>query len=316
MADNKDLIAFGPIPSRRLGKSLGINNIPPKICTYSCVYCQVGLTRNMSRERKSFYGSATVVGAVIEKIREAHENGEEIDYLTFAPDGEPTLDRDLGEEIKELRETGMRVAVITNSSLIGDKSVRKDLSGADWVSLKVDSVLENVWRRVDRPHRALSLENISEGIAEFTSSFKGFLATETMLISGINDTEESIEATASFISGISPDRSYISVPTRPPALKKCRGGDEAAVNRAYQVFTEKGVRAEILTGYEGNEFAFTGDVKRDILSITSVHPMKKEAVEGVLAKAGAGWPAVEELLKDGSLLRVNYKGEDFFLRKI
>jgi wyosine [tRNA(Phe)-imidazoG37] synthetase (radical SAM superfamily) len=106
------------------------------------------------------------------------------------------------------------------------------------------------------------------------------------------------------------------VPTRPPALKKCRGGDEAAVNRAYQVFTEKGVRAEILTGYEGNEFAFTGDVKRDILSITSVHPMKKEAVEGVLAKAGAGWPAVEELLKDGSLLRVNYKGEDFFLRKI
>jgi wyosine [tRNA(Phe)-imidazoG37] synthetase (radical SAM superfamily) len=116
MVNNMEMIAFGPVPSRRLGHSLGINNIPPKICTYSCVYCQVGRTINMQVKRKSFYKPEEVIHEVVKKIREAKNIGEPVDYLTFVPDGEPTLDVNLGNEIELLKTLGIKIAVITNSS--------------------------------------------------------------------------------------------------------------------------------------------------------------------------------------------------------
>ena len=140
MVNKVKLIAFGPVPSRRLGHSMGINNIPPKICTYSCVYCQVGRTINMQVERKSFYKPEEVVQGVETKIREAKERGEPVDYLTFVPDGEPTLDINLGNEIELLKPLGIKIAVISNASLIWQEQVRDDLRKADWVSLKVASM--------------------------------------------------------------------------------------------------------------------------------------------------------------------------------
>jgi len=106
-----DEIAFGPVPSRRLGRSMGINNIPPKICTYSCIYCQLGRTLKMQVERKKFYDVEEVVEDVKNKVKEAEKAGEHIDYLTFVPDGEPTLDINIGEEINELRQMGIKIAV-------------------------------------------------------------------------------------------------------------------------------------------------------------------------------------------------------------
>jgi wyosine [tRNA(Phe)-imidazoG37] synthetase (radical SAM superfamily) len=106
--------AFGPVPSRRLGRSLGINNIPPKACTYSCVYCQVGRTSEMQVERRSFYDPEEVVQDVWDRVQRSTEAGETIDYLTFVPDGEPTLDVHLGREIELLKPLGIPIAVITN----------------------------------------------------------------------------------------------------------------------------------------------------------------------------------------------------------
>ncbi|MCK4851568.1 MAG: radical SAM protein [Candidatus Omnitrophica bacterium] len=315
MENTSELIAFGPIPSRRLGQSLGINNIPPKSCTYSCVYCQVGRTRDMPVDRKEFYQPKEILREVKKKISEAGSKGEVIDYLSFVPDGEPTLDINLGREIDMLRPSGIRIAVITNASLIWEKPVRDDLCRADWVSVKIDAVSENAWRGTNRPYRSLKLENILRGISEFSLIFKGTLTTETMLIQGVNDGEEEIKSIAGFISGINAARSYISVPTRPPAEQGVRPADEDAVNRAYQLFIEKGIDTECLTGYEGNAFAFTGDIKRDLLSITAVHPMRKEAVAGLLDKADAGWDIVENLIKKGDLLKVRYRGRDFYVRK-
>ncbi|MGD9237213.1 MAG: radical SAM protein, partial [Desulfobacterales bacterium] len=136
------MIAFGPVPSRRLGRSLGINNIPAKICTYSCVYCQVGKTTRMQIERAPFYRPEEIFRDVENKIEQAQRKGESIDYLTFVPDGEPTLDANLGQEIELLKSLGPKVAVITNGSLIWRKDVRSALAKADWVSFKIDSLTE------------------------------------------------------------------------------------------------------------------------------------------------------------------------------
>ncbi len=316
MENTSELIAFGPVPSRRLGQSLGINNIPPKSCTYSCIYCQVGRTHDMTIERKEFYRVDEILREVGEKISKARDKGETIDFLTFVPDGEPTLDINLGREIEKLKPFGIKIAVITNASLVWERSAGDDLCRADWVSVKIDAVSENIWRKINRPHKSLKLDNILRGISEFSDMFKGTLATETMLVQGVNDGEEEIKRTADFISGLKSPKSYVSIPTRPPAEKEVKPPDENAINRAYQLFVERGIDTEYLIGYEGNAFAFTGDVKRDLLSITSVHPMKEEALGKFLNKAGADWDIVESLIKKGELLKVRYRRQNFYVRKI
>jgi wyosine [tRNA(Phe)-imidazoG37] synthetase (radical SAM superfamily) len=126
------MMTFGPVPSRRLGRSLGINNIPHKTCTYSCVYCQVGRTRRFQLERAEFYEPEAIAREVRKRTAKLRELGEGIDYLTFVPDGEPTLDLNLASTIELLKPLGIRVAVITNGSLLGREDVRATLMGADW----------------------------------------------------------------------------------------------------------------------------------------------------------------------------------------
>jgi len=316
MENTSELIAFGPVPSRRLGQSLGINNIPPKSCSYSCIYCQVGRTQDMTMDRKELYDVDHLLLEVGKKISKASGNKENIDYLTFVPDGEPTLDINLGREIEILKPFGIKIAIITNASLIWKKSVRDDLCRADWVSVKIDAVSEDIWHKINRPHKSLKLDTILKGISEFSDMFKGTLATETMLVENVNDGEEEIKRIADFISGLKSPKGYISIPTRLPAEKEVKPSDENAINRAYQIFVEKDIDTEYLIGYEGNDFAFTGDVKQDILSITSVHPMKEEAVVEFLNKAKTDWDIVETLISEGNLRRVRYRDQNFYVRKI
>jgi wyosine [tRNA(Phe)-imidazoG37] synthetase (radical SAM superfamily) len=310
------VIAFGPVPSRRLGRSLGINNIPPKICAYSCVYCQLGRTPKMQVDRCPFYEPEEIVSAVGNKVARTREAGESVDYLTFVPDGEPTLDIHLGREIELLKQLHLPVAVITNASLIGRRDVREDLMGADWASLKVDAVEEAVWRRIDRPHGSLELSSILEGALVFAREYRGELMTETMLVAGVNDGEEQLQALAGFLARLQPDRAYLSIPTRPPAESWAQAPHEQVVNRAYHVLEKKVQQVEYLIGYEGNAFAFTGDVKEDLLSITAVHPMRQDAVSDYLARAGAAWLAVHQLVAQGELVEVEHGSHTFYLRKL
>ena len=270
----------------------------------------------MMIERKEFYRADEILREVGEKISKAGDKGETIDYLTFVPDGEPTLDIHLGREIEMLKPFGIKIAVITNASLVWEEPVRDDLCRADWVSVKIDAVSEDIWRKVNRPHKSLKLDNILRGISEFSDLFKGTLATETMLVQDVNDGEEEVKRIADFISGLKSPKSYVSIPTRPPAEKEVKPSDENAINRAYQLFVEQGIDTEYLIGYEGNAFAFTGDVKRDLLSITSVHPMKEEAVVELLNKAKTDWNIVESLMSEGELLKVRYRDQSFYVRKI
>ena len=308
--------AFGPVPSRRLGRSLGVNNIPPKVCTYSCVYCQLGRTIKMQVERRAFYQPEEILRDVEEKVRNAREVGESIDYLTFVPDGEPTLDVGLGQEIELLKPLGINIAVITNASLIWREDVKEDLMRADWVSLKVDSVSEDVWRRINRPHRALQLASILEGMLEFAKAYEGELATETMLVEGVNDGDEHVREVADFLAELKPAKAYLSIPTRPPAEEWAQPPNEKVINRAYQILGDRVDHVEYLIGYEGNAFAFTGNVEEDLLSITAVHPMREEAVKEFLARAKADWSIVRKLLKQGRLVEAEYEGSKFYIRRL
>lgn len=310
------MLAFGPIPSRRLGRSLGINNIPPKTCTYSCVYCQVGRTIDMEVEPRAFYQPGELVTQVREKVGEAKHAGEQIDYLTFVPDGEPTLDVQLGEEIEALRSLGIKIAVISNASLLWREDVRAGLLRADWVSVKVDSVDPRTWRRINRPHSRLQLERILAGIRAFADGFAGELCTETMLVQGLNDSEGAAQGVADFLSTVQPQIAYVSIPTRPPTEEWARPPAEGAINQFYQVLGKSLNRAEYLIGYEGNAFAATGDVEEDLLSITAVHPMREEAVDRFLARAGADWSVVETLLSQGKLTVTEYQDNRYFMRRL
>ena len=313
-----ETIAFGPVPSRRLGKSLGVNNVPAKTCSYSCIYCQLGKTIKTTMDRRAYYKPEDVFNEVKQKVDKVALKNERIDYLTFVPDGEPTLDINIGEEISLLRRIRMPIAVITNASLLWLKGVKEDLLEADFVSLKVDAVSENLWRRINRPHKGLRLNMILEGIREFAEEFKGTVVSETMLIDGI-DYRGEFESIAQFLDELENlDKAYIAIPTRPPTEKWVRPANEGAVNATFQVFSEKlgAERVEYLMGYEGNAFAFTGNVEEDLLSITAVHPMRKDAVEEFLRKANADWHFIEEFMREDKLVELEYEGKRYYMRKL
>ena len=307
-------IAFGPVPSRRLGMSLGVNNIPDKVCTYACVYCQIGRTLKMEVEPREFYPPEFVVKSVVEKL-EAIKKAP--DYITFVPDGEPTLDINLEKEIEGLRNnvSNIRIAVITNSSLLWREDVRVRIINADYVSLKVDSCSEHLWKKIDRPHKSLKLEKILEGIRGFTREFSGTLVTETMLIGGVDYSEE-FEKLGKFLSEINPDITYIAVPTRPPWESWVRQPSPENIARAYDLLTSYGLKVEYLIGYEGNQFVNSGNIEEDILAITSVHPMRRDAVEKMLKNTNASWKLIEKLLTEKKLIMVTYGGQQFFIRNM
>ena len=309
-------IAFGPVPSRRLGRSLGVNNIPPKICTYSCVYCQVGNTADMEVSRRPFYEPADILRATKSKYDAAIGQGEGIDYITFVPDGEPTLDGRLGETIDLLHSIGAEIGVISNASLISQQSTRDDLARADWVSLKVDAVNEKTWRKINRPHVKLRLLSIQEGMIEFANAFRGQLVTETMLVRGMNDTAKQVTEVAAFIARLQPAISYLSVPTRPPAETWVQIPDMDTLSNAYHILMEQADTVEFLIEYEGNEFAYTGNVEEDLLSIVSVHPMRQDAVDDFLRKAGATGSLIAALLHRRRLVKLEHGGHTFYMASI
>lgn len=310
------MMVFGPIPSRRLGRSLGVNNIPPKVCSYSCVYCQIGLTDSMSLQRKEFYSPDEIFREVSDKVKTLYDSGEKIDYITFVPDGEPTLDINLGKEIALLKTLGIKIAVITNSSLLWDDAVRKDLMQTDWVSVKVDTVEEKIWNKINRPSGKLSLQKIVSGIEAFSKEFEGVLVTETMLVKGINDEIDSIESTAEFIKEINSDKAYILIPVRPPAEEFVEPPSEENLNAAYQIFSSSINNVELLAYSEGTDFGYSSDAEKELLSILAVHPMTKNAVELFLKKAGSGWDIIEELINNKILREVQYAGKKFFVKNI
>ena len=310
-------LAFGPVPSRRLGQSLGINNIFAKHCSYSCLYCQLGRTNKLTTTRRSYYSSQQILDSVEVKIAQASLNKEHIDYLAFVCDGEPTLDNNLGESIQLLKDHfSLPVAVITNGSLLDQPDVCEDLYFADYVSVKVDSVNPLVWKMVDRPHGKLEHDKILKGLLDFSAEYNGKLVTETMLLNRLNTKEEDAILLGEFLQKIAPSICYLSIPTRPPAEENVVLPTEDELFLFYNKLDSFNLHVELLTGYEGNSFASTSDAESDILSIASVHPIRTEAVLQLLKKTGEDWTLIASLLSDHKLKKITYQGQDYYLTVI
>jgi wyosine [tRNA(Phe)-imidazoG37] synthetase (radical SAM superfamily) len=306
---------FGPIPSRRLGKSLGINNIPHKICTYSCIYCQIGKAIKMQATRQEFYKPDELVNEVKFILGNLRNSMEYPDYVTLVPDGEPTLDIHLGELVEKLKKTGIPVAVITNASLMNLKDVQDELLKADYVSVKIDTINKKTWRKINKPYKTLKLDDILYGIPSFGKRFRGKLVTETMLIKGINDTSDEFEAIADYIKTIRHHTAYLAIPTRPPAFKAAVPVDESKINEVYQIFSGKLASVELLTGYEGNAFSSSGNPEEDILSITAVHPMREDAVKELLNKNNTSFNLIHKLMEKNLIRKIIFNGKNYYLRK-
>ena len=309
------MLAYGPVPSRRLGRSLGINNIPFKHCSYACVYCQLGYTLDRRLARRAFYAPEEILEAVAEKVAAAADKGERIDYLTFVPDGEPTLDINLGNTARMLRRFKIPVAILTNGSLLQRADVRKDLQAFDWVSLKVDAATEECWKKVDRPSPELDFREHLQGLSRFGKVFRNHLCTETMLIEGYNDTPAEWEKIGQILGELDPLVAYIGIPTRPPALPGVQGPREEVLAGAYETLPRFCRRVELLTGYEGDALSRTGDPRVDLWSITMVHPVREEAALKFLSVLGKPGETLSEMVEQGKLKRVLWKGIAYYIGK-
>jgi wyosine [tRNA(Phe)-imidazoG37] synthetase (radical SAM superfamily) len=310
------VIAFGPVPSRRLGQSLGVNHIPSKVCSYSCVYCQVGPTLRMRATRRTFLPSSQIAAAVMQRVDDCRASGEPIDYITFVPDGEPTLDADLGAHIRMLAPADVPIAVITNASLLWMPEVRADLALADLVSVKVDTTQPETWHRINRPHGELDLERILDGIRAFAREYPGELISETMLVGSINDDAESVGGVADFLADIAPACAYLGIPTRPPTGPDVVPPSNLGLVRAHEIMKARLKRVELLPMHENGTFATMEDPVAGLLGILAVHPMREAAVLKYLNDARADSRRLNELIGNGRVDRVDYLGETFIVRRV
>lgn len=309
------MITFGPIPSRRLGKSLGINNIvSPKTCSYGCIYCQVGKTLKKSVVRRSFFEPELIYNKAVQHL-ESLDRNDYPDYLTFVSNGEPVLDINIGKSIVLLKKLGIPVAVITNASLLYDKSAREDLYMADWISLKMDASENRTWQKINRPSTKLKYRKHIDSILLFADEYKGKLHTETMIVDGLNDTIKNFSELAKIIKIINPLKAYLSVPTRPPAEPNVKAPGIEKLNLAWQFYTRMNINTEFLTAFEGTETGFTGNIYEDILNITSVHPLREDSLLQLLEKDDASFSVVESLICQKLIKSVFYEGQRFYLRE-
>lgn len=266
---------FGPVPSRRLGLSLGISPIPPKHCNYSCVYCQLGRTGHMTNARADYFP----VDEMIDEFVEYLNRNIEFDVVTIVGEGEPTLFLSLGELIKKVKEkTDKPVAVITNGALLSDENVRAEMMHADIVLPSLDAPDEETFRKINRPIGTIEFTDVVKGLENFSKVFKGQLWIEIMLVKDMNDSRESVLGLKSLLEGISYDRLFINVPVRPPAESFVVSPSEESLK-----FAVSSLGATAMDHLDSQ--GFYSDIEDDyqaILSIIGRHPMNQHEIAGFL----------------------------------
>lgn len=302
---------FGPVPSRRLGQSLGIDTIPLKTCNWNCAYCQLGRTQPVTHTRKDYF-SPTDILAEVKQTLAAHKPGD-IDWVTFVGSGEPTLHASIGwliEQVKTL--TDIPVAVITNGSLLYQPRMRHDLAAADAVLPTLDAGTPELYRRINRPHPEATFERLVTGLVDFHRQYNGRLWVEVMLVRGLNDTEQALQDIATILRHVEPDEIHISLPTRPPAETWVQPADDEGVLRALAILGEV---AHVLHPAAGS-FDVSGaeSVADAVIGIITRHPMRQEELERTLEQAapGQGDDVLAELEKSGRAQVVERYGVRFW----
>jgi len=212
----KESYIYGPVPSRRLGFSLGVDLVPYKICSFDCIYCQLGRTTNKTVERKEYFPT----DEILSQLRDAIKNNEKIDFITFSGSGEPALHSRIGYLIKEIKKiTGIPVAVLTNGSLLFREDLQEELLPADVVLPSLCAATQEILNKVNRPHPYLNIDKIIQGQLNFRKKYRGKIWLEVMLVKGINDGDEEVRKIKEIVERMEPDRVQLNTVIRPPSEK-------------------------------------------------------------------------------------------------
>jgi wyosine [tRNA(Phe)-imidazoG37] synthetase (radical SAM superfamily) len=302
---------YGPVPSRRLGQSLGIDTIPSKTCNCNCVYCQLGRTVPLTNERREYFPRQEILREVRTAL-DAHPP-EDIDWVTFVGSGEPTLHSSIGWLIREVKgATDKPVAVITNGALLYLPEVREELSAADAVLPSLDAGSPDLYRVINRPHPHVTFERLLEGLVRFRQEYPGQLWVEVMLVRGLNDTPEALADIARVLQKLGPDAVHINLPTRPPVETWVQPPDDEGLMRAVATL---GGAVQIVHPAQGS-FDLSGyqDVTEAVTAIITRHPMREEELVQTLSRWAPGkvGEALEALLANGKAQVVERYGSRFW----
>jgi wyosine [tRNA(Phe)-imidazoG37] synthetase (radical SAM superfamily) len=269
---------FGPVPSRRLGRSLGVDLVPYKTCTFDCIYCDLGRTTHKTILRQSHVSPREIQGEL-----EIYLSGLEKkpDYITLSGSGEPTLNTDIGEIVQRIKEiTSTPIAVLTNSSLLSFSEVRRDLLEADLILPSIDAVTPAFFEYINRPHQSLKIEEIISGLIQFRNQYRGQIWLEVVFCRGINDDKEEIERLKGVIERIQPDRVQLNTPVRPPAEEFAY---PLTTTQLEEIRKKLGDKAEIISEFTaplGEEFNSVKDT--EILNLIKRRPCTTEDISKAL----------------------------------
>ena len=305
-------LAFGPVPSRRLGVSLGVNVVPNKTCSYNCVYCQLGKTTKLTVERREYTPTEAVLDAVVEKL----EGASEADYITFIGDGEPTLASNLAEVAHGISERwDSRLALLTNGSLLWMLDVRADASMFDVVLPTLAAGDADVFRKIHRPHGSLSFDRCVQGLRDFVNGHDGATWAEVMLIAGLNDHIESLRSIGEMIARIGPDEVHLTAPLRPPSVSSVRPPSRETVELALDILPG----AIDFTHPEGNDMpAPRSNPAKHVVDVAGTHPLRLDQAMAVFVGAGydenEAHEALDSLVRSRALVALERDGMAFFVR--
>ena len=294
---------FGPIPSRRLGRSLGISPLPKKTCNYSCIYCQLGRTDKMTNKRQEFYKTEDIIA----EFKQYLKDSDKFDIVTVVGEGEPTLAANLGELVVALKAlTDKPVAVITMVRCFLIHKSEKNYAMLIWYCHLWIAYNQEISKKIDRPYGTIKFKEEFEGLKKFTHMYEGELWLEIMLVDGINDDEQSILKFQELLKELKYDRLYLNTPVRPPAEADVNVVSEERMR--YAVETLGGISIEMMSS--GAFFSEIEDDYEAVKSIIGRHPMNQFEVRGFLESRDVKDPEamMEQMKKDEAIHVIDYKG--------
>lgn len=297
---------YGVVPSRRLGRSLGVSPIPFKVCNYSCIYCQLGRTHNMTNERKTFFPPEDIIDELKSFVKIYDENN--FDVVTIVSEGEPLLYSPLNVIIDGIKKiTSKNVVLITNGSLFYEKEVRKEVENCDIIMPTLDAWDEKSFKIVNRPYGKISYEMMYNGLLKLREEFKGQIWLEVMLIKGVNDSIESLKKLKEKIEKLQPERVYVNVPIRPPAEDWVKIPDEENLK-----YAKKELNAYVIEKHVNGNFLTKRDDYSAVVDILKRHPLRVNDIENNFKNSKE---IITKLFKDPEIEKHVYNETIYFIYK-
>lgn len=295
---------FGPVPSRRLGLSLGIDIVPKKYCTLDCIYCEVCKTNNLTINQKDYYDTNEIVNEVREKYLQIKDN---LDVVTITGSGEPTLNKSIDVIVKKLKTFVTHpIALLTNSTLFYDEEVRQKIKIFDIIVPSLDAANEKIFKKINKPSKKIDFSKMVEGLTLFSHKYRGKLILEILLLKGVNDQKEHLEQLVEIIKNMKYDIVQLNTAFRPTAYKNVQRLDDIQLLDVALFFNEKGIKVEPVKNFISKNIPQT--IMNDIFNkMLNMRPLSEKDVVELFGEA-----FLKNLLQDTSIEIFKYGGETFF----